>query len=351
MSELIFGFGLLQCPSTMIRKIGVDLGTTNILIYVPGRGIVIDEPAVAALSAYDNKVVAFGEEARKMLGKTPDSIIAARPLRDGVIANFKVTEAMLRYFINRISGRIRLFRPDIMVAIPVGATSTERRAVVDACVAAGAKNAYLVKEPVAAALGAGVPIATAEGHLVIDIGGGTTEVAVISLGDVVASTSVRVGGDKMDQAIMSFIRKKYSLSIGEQTAEDLKIKIGTAVPQKKEMSHELSGANSVTGLPESVIVQASDVTNAIQDELKDIIGAVKSVLQKTPPELASDIMDKGMIMTGGGSLLRNLDQLFTKVTGVPCQLAEDARLCVVKGTGIAVENLNEFLRSVLWAKR
>lgn len=335
----------------MLRRVGVDLGTTNILIFVPGRGIVIDEPAVVAIDAFDSKIVAFGEEARKMLGKTPDSIIAARPLKDGVIASFKITEAMLRYFINRLSGRLRLFRPDIMVAVPVGATSTERRAVTDACIAAGAKNAFLIKEPVAAALGANVPIAAAEGHLIIDIGGGTTEVAVISLGDVVAATSVRVGGNKVDEAIATFIRKKYSLIIGEQSAEDLKIKIGTAMPLKKDLTYELSGTNSITGLPESVLVNSTDVMTACQEELKEIIGAVKAVLQKTPPELAADIMDKGMIMTGGGSLLRNLDQLFTKVTGVPCQLAEDPRLCVVKGTGIAVEHLDEFRRSVLWAKR
>ncbi len=335
----------------MVRKIGIDLGTNNILIFVPGQGIVIDEPAVAAIDAFDNKIVAFGEEARKMLGKTPDSIVAARPLKDGVIANFKVTEAMLRYFINRISGRLRLLRPDIMVAVPVGATSTERRAVVDACVSAGAKKAYLIKEPIAAALGANVPIAAAEGHLIIDIGSGTTEVAVISLGDVVASTSVRVGGNKMDVAIASFVRKKYSLVIGEQTAEAMKVKVGSVLPMKKELTMELSGTNFVTGLPQSVLVNSSDVMNAVQEELKEIIGAVKTVLQKTPPELAADIMDKGMIMTGGGSLLRNLDQMFTKVTGVPCQLAEEPRLCVVRGTGIAVEHLDEYVRSVLWAKR
>jgi rod shape-determining protein MreB len=312
---------------------------------------VVDEPSVSAIDAYSNKVVAFGEEAKKMLGKTPDSIIAARPLRDGVIANFKVTEAMLRYFIDKISGRLRLFRPDIMVAVPVGSTSTERRAVVDACVSAGAKNAYIIKKPVAAALGANVPIAAAEGHLIIDIGGGTTEVAVISLGDVVVANSVRVGSNKMDLSIASYIRKKYSLVIGEPTAEALKIKIGNVIPQKKDATMELSGTNSVTGLPESIFVHASDVMNAVQGELQEIIAAVKSVLQKTPPELAADIMDKGMIMTGGGSTLRGMDELLTKVTGVPCQLAEEARLCVVKGTGIAAENMDEYVRSVLWSKR
>ena len=324
----------------MIRRIGVDLGTTNILVYVPGGGIVIDEPAVVALDASDNKIVAYGEEARKMLGKTPDSITAAHPLKDGVIASFKITEAMLRYFINRVSGRLRLFRPDIMAAVPVGVTSTERRAVVDACIAAGAKNAYLIKQPIAAP----------EGHLIIDIGGGTTEVAVISLGDVVASASVRVGGNKFDSAITAFIRKKYSLVIGEQTAEAVKIKVGTVLPMKKELQMEVSGSNFVTGLPESIIVYSADVSAAVQEELQEIIATVKAVLQKTPPELASDIMDKGMIMTGGGSMIRNLDGLLTKVTGVPCQLAEEPRLCVAKGTGIAVEHLDEFLRSVLWAK-
>ncbi|MEK7534874.1 MAG: rod shape-determining protein [Patescibacteria group bacterium] len=334
----------------MIRRIGVDLGTTNILVYVPEGGIVIDEPAVVALDVSDNKIVAYGEEARKMLGKTPESINAAHPLKDGVIASFKITEAMLRYFINRVSGRLRLFRPDIMAAVPVGVTSTERRAVVDACIAAGAKNAYLIKQPIAAALGAGVPIAAPEGHLIIDIGGGTTEVAVISLGDVVASASVRVGGNRFDSAIAAFIRKKYSLVIGEQTAEQVKIKVGTVLPMKKELQMEVSGSNFVTGLPESIIVYSSDVLNAVQEELQEIIATVKTVLQKTPPELASDIMDKGMIMTGGGSMIRNLDGLLTKVTGVPCQLAEEPRLCVAKGTGIAVEHLDEFLRSILWAK-
>jgi rod shape-determining protein MreB len=334
----------------MLRRIGVDLGTTNILVYVPEKGIVIDEPAVVALDASDNKIVAYGEEARKMLGKTPDSITAAHPLKDGVIASFKITEAMLRYFINRVSGRLRLYRPDIMAAVPVGVTSTERRAVIDACIAAGAKNAYLIKQPIAAALGAGVPIAAPEGHLIIDIGGGTTEVAVISLGDVVASASVRIGGNKFDSAIAAFIRKKYSLVIGEQTAEAVKIKVGTVLPMKKELQMEVSGSNFVTGLPESIIVYSADVCAAVQEELQEVIATVKAVLQKTPPELASDIMDKGMIMTGGGSMIRNLDVLLTKVTGVPCQLAEEPRLCVAKGTGIAVEHLDEFLRSVLWAK-
>ncbi|MDO8513418.1 MAG: rod shape-determining protein [bacterium] len=334
----------------MIRRIGIDLGTTNILVHIPGKGIVIDEPCVVALEAATNKVVAIGDEAKKMLGRTPDSIIAARPLRDGAIANFRIAEAMLSHYINRVSGRIRLLRPDIMLSIPAGITSTERRAIVDATIQAGAKNAYTIKEPIAAALGAKIPIASSSGNMIIDIGGGTSEVAVIALGDIVASTSVRVGGNKFDQAIANYIRKKHNLIIGEQTAEDIKIKVGSVMPLRKELQMEVSGSNTITGLPESIIVTTEDVMFAIKDELNEVIGAVKSVLQKTPPELASDVMDKGIVMTGGGSLLRNIDNLLTKVTGVPCQVAEDARLCVVRGTGTAVENLDDYKRSILWAK-
>lgn len=333
-----------------LRRLGIDLGTTNVLVYVPDKGIVINEPCVVALEASDNKVMAIGEEAKEMLGRTPESIIAARPLKDGVIANYKITQAMLKYFINKLAGRVRLFKPDIMVAIPAGVTSTERRAVTDACLAAGAKNAYVIKEPIAAALGAGIPIASSSGHMIIDIGGGTSEVAVISLGDIIASTSVRVGGNKMDEAIANYIRKKYNLVIGEQTAENIKIKIGSALPLKKELKMEVSGCNAITGLPESVIVSSSDTVVALREVLNEIIAAVKSVLQKTPPELASDVMDKGIIMAGGGTLLREIDKLFTKVTGVPCQIAEEPMLCVVKGTGIAVENLDAYKKSVLWAK-
>lgn len=334
----------------IIRRIGIDLGTTNILVHIPGKGIVIDEPCVVALEAATNKVVAIGDEAKKMLGRTPDSIIAARPLRDGAIANFRIAEAMLSHYINRVSGRIRLLRPDIMLSIPAGITSTERRAIVDATIQAGAKNAYTIKEPIAAALGAKIPIASSSGNMIIDIGGGTSEVAVIALGDIVASTSVRVGGNKFDQAIANYIRKKHNLIIGEQTAEDIKIKVGSVMPLRKELQMEVSGSNTITGLPESIIVTTEDVMFAIKDELNEVIGAVKSVLQKTPPELASDVMDKGIVMTGGGSLLRNIDNLLTKVTGVPCQVAEDARLCVVRGTGTAVENLDDYKRSILWAK-
>lgn len=334
----------------MIRRIGIDLGTTNILVYVPNKGIVIDEPCVVALEAATSKVVAIGEEAKNMLGRTPDSIIAARPLRDGAIANFRIAEAMLRHYINKVTGKIRIIRPDILLSIPAGVTSTERRALIDATIQAGAKNAYTIKEPIAAALGAKIPIASSSGNMIIDIGGGTSEVAVIALGDIVASTSVRVGGNKFDQAIANYIRKKHNLVIGEQTAEDIKIKVGSVLPLKKELQMEVSGSNTITGLPESIIVTTEDIMLAIKDEVNEVIGAVKSVLQKTPPELASDVMDKGIVMTGGGSLLRSIDNLLTKVTGVPCQVAEDARYCVARGTGTAVEHLDDYKRSILWAK-
>lgn len=336
--------------SWFLRRLAIDLGTTNVLVVVPGQGIVINEPAVVAIDASTNQVMAIGQEAREMLGRTPGSIIAVHPLKDGVIANFRVTQAMLRYFVNRLSGRIRLVRPEIMICVPAGATSTERRAVIDACIAAGAKAAYIIKEPVAAALGAGIPIATPSGHMVIDIGGGTAEVAVISLGDIVASTSVRTGGNKMDEAIASYIRKKYNLIIGNRTAEAVKTTIGAATKPKKELTMEVSGSNAVSGLPESVLVTTSDVVTALKEPIANIIAGVKEVLQNTPPELASDVMDKGIILTGGGALLRGIDELFTKVTGVPCQLAEEPMLCVAKGTGIAVEHLDAYKRSVLWAK-
>lgn len=334
----------------MVKRIAIDLGTNNILVYVPKKGIVIDEPSVVALQASDSKIMAIGKDAKLMVGRTPESIIAASPLKDGVIANFRFAEAMLRYYINKVSGTIRIFKPEIMISIPAGVTSTERRAVIDACNAAGARQTYLIKQPIAAALGAGIPIATAAGNMIIDIGGGTSEVAVIALGDVVASSSVRVGGNKIDTAIANYIRKKHNLIVGEQTAELVKIKVGSAQTLKKELKMEVSGSNTITGLPESVMISSEEVVHAIKQPLLDIINAVKDVLQKTPPELASDVMDKGIVLTGGGALLRNLDTLLTKVTGVPCEVANKPAECVVKGTGIAVENLDAFKRSVLWAK-
>jgi rod shape-determining protein MreB len=334
----------------ILRRLGIDLGTNNILLYIPGKGIVINEPSVVALEVATNQVMAIGQEAREMLGRTPESIIAAHPLKDGVIANFGIARAMIRHYINRLSGSIRLLKPEIMLSIPAGATSTERRAVTDAALQAGAKEAYLIKKPVAAALGAGIPIASPAGNMIIDIGGGTAEAAVIALGDIIASTSVRVGGNRFDEAIISQIRKKHNLVIGKVTAEMVKIKIGSALPLKKELSMEVSGCDSITGLPESIMVSSSDITMCLREPINEIIAAVKSVLQKTPPELAADIMDKGIVMTGGGSLLRGIDKLFTKVTGVPCQTAEDPMLCVAKGTGVAIENLEAFKKSVLWLR-
>ncbi len=334
----------------ILKRIGIDLGTTNILFYIPGRGIVINDPSVVAMEVSQNKILTFGAEAKEMLGRTPDSIIAAHPLKDGVIANFGIAKAMINHYINRLSGTMRFFKPEIMISIPAGATSTERRAVVDACLQAGAKGAYLIKKPVAAALGAGINIAGPSGNMIIDIGGGTSEVAVIALGDIVASTSVRVGGNKFDEAIAKEIRKKHNLVIGEVTAEMVKVKIGSALPLKKELSMEVSGCNAISGMPESLIVNTSDIVLALREPINEIIAAVKTVLQKTPPELAADIMDKGIVMTGGGSLLRNLDKLMTKVTGVPVQTSEDSTLAVAKGTGIAVENLESYKKSVLWIK-
>lgn len=334
----------------ILRRVGIDLGTNNLLVYIPGKGIVINEPSVVALEVATNKVMAVGSEAREMLGKTPDSIIAAHPLKDGVIANFGVAKAMIRHYLNRLSGSIRLLKPEIMISVPAGATSTERRAVTDAALQAGAKGAYLIKKPVAAALGAGIPIASPSGNLIIDIGGGTSEVAVIALGDIIASSSVRVGGNKFDEAIISQIRKKHNLVIGQPTAEAVKIKIGSALPMKKELSLEVSGCDSISGLPESMMVSSSDITSALREPINEIIASLKSVLQKTPPELAADIMDKGIVMTGGGSELRGIDKLFTKITGVPCQTAEDPMLCVAKGTGVAIDNLEAFKKSVLWLR-
>lgn len=333
-----------------IKRIGIDLGTTYTLVHLPKRGIVINEPSVVAVSLIDNKILAVGNEAKDMIGRTPDTITAVRPLKDGVIADYKATEAMIRYFINKTLGGVRLFRPEVMVAVPAGISSTERRAVIEATIAAGAKAAYIIKEPVAAAIGADIPIGSATGHMVIDIGGGTAEMAVISLGGIVASTSVRVGGNKFDAAILEFIRKKYNLAIGERTAEEVKINIGSALYMEDKLHLEIRGRDIVTGLPRSITVNSDDVTEAIQSELEAIISAAKKVLQKTPPELSADIMDKGIVLTGGSALLRNIDQLIARTTGVPAYVADDAMLCVVKGTGIALDNLDSYKRSILATK-
>lgn len=333
-----------------IKRIGIDLGTTYTLIHLPRRGIVINEPSVVAVSVADKKILAVGNEAKDMIGRTPDTIIAVRPLKDGVIADYRATEAMIRYFINKTLGGIRIFRPEVMVAVPAGISSTERRAVIEATIAAGAKAAYIIKEPVAAAIGADIPIGSSTGHMVIDIGGGTAEMAVISLGGIVASTSVRVGGNKFDAAILEYVRKKYNLAIGERTAEEIKINIGSALYMEDKLYLEIRGRDIVTGLPRSITVSSDDVTEAIQNELEAIISAAKKVLHKTPPELSADIMDKGIVLTGGSSLLRNIDQLIARTTGVSAYVADDAMLCVAKGTGIALDNLDSYKRSILATK-
>lgn len=329
------------------RRIAIDLGTTNTLVYVPKKGIVANEPSVVAVSVDDNRIVAIGSEAREMLGRTPDIITASRPLKDGVIADYRITQAMLRHFIDKVSGSVRLGRPELMISVPAGVTSTERRAVIDAASAAGAKRTYIIREPVAAAIGAGVPIAAPAGNLVVDIGGGTTEVAIISLGGIVAQNSVRMGGDKLDQSIAEYIRKKYSLVVGDQTAEDIKKEIGSALPLDKPMTMQIRGRDMVAGLPKTITLNSTEITQAMGDSLDQIILAVRAVLEQTPPELSSDIIDRGMVMTGGGALLRNIDKLMTKVTGVPSYVAEEPLLCVARGTGIALENLDDYMRSVI----
>jgi rod shape-determining protein MreB len=330
-----------------VKKIAIDLGTKNILVYIPKRGVVVNEPSVVAISKADGKVLAVGFEARDMIGRTPDTILAERPLKNGVIANYHTTEAMLRYFINKAIGGIRLFRPEVMVAVPGGITSTERRAVIDATIAAGARAAYIIKEPVVAAIGADIPIGAASGHMIIDIGGGTAEIAVISLGGIVSSGSVRIGGTKFDESIADHIRHKYNLALGESSSEDIKIKVGSAMLMTEPMATEITGRDMITGLPRTITVTSDDVVEALQHDLELLIEAIKNVLHATPPELSADVMDKGIILSGGSSQLRNLDELVAQATGVPTYLAEEPLLCVVKGTGIALENLESYKKSIL----
>ena len=333
-----------------IRKLGIDLGTANSLVFIPGQGIAINEPSVVAVSVHENKVLAVGNEARDMVGRTPETIIAYKPMRDGVIADYRVTEAMLRYFITKATGKFRIFRPEVMISVPAGVTSTERRAVIEAALAAGAKAAYVIKEPVLAAIGAGIPINEARGHMIIDIGGGTSDVAVISLGGIVVSTSVKVAGNKFDAAIANYIKRQYNLAIGERTAEDLKITIGSAIPIQEELSMEIKGRDLMTGLPRNHEIFTNEIARAIADELDEVIRAIKSVLHETPPELAADIMDKGIVLSGGGALLRNIDELILQETGVPAYIADDALFCVVKGTGLALEHLDVYKKSIMMKK-
>jgi rod shape-determining protein MreB len=328
------------------KNIAIDLGTANTLVWVAGAGLIVNEPTVVAISAEDGKVVAIGEEAKKMLGRTPEALIASRPMRDGVIADYQVTEAMLRYFIGKVTGGFRLFKPNVMVCVPAGCTQVERRAALDATLSAGAGHAYLIDEPLAAAIGAQIPVSAPSGHMIVDIGGGSTEAAVISLGGVVTHKSVRVAGNKIDEAIQSYLKKKHNLIVGDTTAEEIKLKIGSATPLAKEEKLEISGRDLVFGLPKTVVITSTQVTDAIKPVLMQIIGAVKGVLEDTPPELAADIIDKGIVMSGGSSLLRNFDKLMTQETGVPAHVADEPLLCVVRGTGLVLENIELWKRSI-----
>lgn len=339
------------------KRLGIDLGTANSLVYLAGQGVVLNEPTVVAVVIEDNRVVAVGNEAKEMLGRTPGNIVASRPLKDGVIADYVTTQAMLTYFLEKVCGRSYLFKPEVMICVPAGCTQVEKRAVLDASLAAGAKVAYLIDEPLAAAIGAKIPIAQPAGHMIVDIGGGSTEAAVISLGGVVVSNSVRVAGNKIDEAITAFIRRRFNLLIGERTAEEIKIQIANAlVPEKEAYQEEkagqppkkmeVRGRDNITGLPRMVEVTELEIAQAIGPTLQVIIGAVKGVLEKTPPELASDIIDKGVVLSGGTSLLRNLAKLMTRELGVPCHVAEEPMLCVVRGTGVAMENIELYKRSI-----
>lgn len=330
-------------------KIGIDLGTTSILVFVPGEGIVLNEPSVVAVSD-DNQVLAVGTEAKNMIGRTPESIRAYRPMKDGVIADYRVTEAMLRYFMRKALGKYNIFRPDVMISVPAGVSSTEKRAVVEAAMKAGAKNAYVVKEPILAAIGAGVPIYEPQGHMIVDIGGGTIDVAVISLGGIVAANSVKCAGNRIDASIIDYIKKNRNLSIGEKTAEEVKIKIGSALPLEEELVMDIKGRDLLSGLPRTTEVRTNEIVRAISKELRDMIKAIKDVFQETPPELAADIIDGGVLMTGGTSQLRNFPELIRRRTGVKAILADQALFCVAKGTGIALEHLDTYKRTII-AKR
>ena len=331
-------------------KLGIDLGTANTLVFVPGKGVVLNEPSVVAISEADKRILAVGADAKEMIGRTPGEIIAYRPLKDGVIADYRVTQAMLRYCIQKATGRFQFFKPEVMVSVPTGVTSTERRAVVEAAIKAGARNAYVVKESVLAAIGAGIPIQEPRGHMVVDIGGGTADVAVISRGGSDASTSIKCGGDKLDRAIADYIKKTYNLAIGEKTAENVKINIGAAVPLQEELAMAVRGRDFITGLPRSTEIKTNDIVKAMGKELREIIKAIRDVLQETPPELAADIIDQGITMRGGTSLLRHFPELVLRRTGVKAQVAKDPLFCVARGTGIALEHLDTYKKAII-AKR
>lgn len=330
-------------------KIGIDLGTTSVLVFIPGEGIVLNEPSVVAVSN-DGQILAVGNEAKLMIGRTPEDIRAYRPMKDGVIADYRVTEAMLRYFLKKALPRFNILRPEVMVSVPAGVSSTERRAVVEATIKAGARSAYVVKEPILAAIGAGVPIYEPQGHMIVDIGGGTIDVAVISLGGIVASNSVKCAGNRIDHAIIDYIKKTRNLSIGEKTAEDVKIQVGSALPLEEELVMDIKGRDILSGLPRTTEVRTNEIVRSITRELREMVKAIKDVFQETPPELAADIIDGGVIMTGGTSQLRNFPELIRRRTGVKAVLADQALFCVAKGTGVALEHLDTYKRTII-AKR
>lgn len=336
--------------SLFVSKLAIDLGTCNSLVFVHKKGIALEEPSVVAVSKAENKILAVGVEAKLMIGRTPDSIIVYRPMKDGVIADYKVTQAMLKYFISKTKGFFSFVKPEVLVSVPVGSTSTERRAVIEATLAAGARAAFVAKEPILAAIGAGIPINASEGNMIINIGGGTSEIAVIALGGIVTGSSIRVAGDKMDEKIAEFIKKEYNLAVGSQSAEEIKIKIGQAFPQKKEESFEIRGRDLVSGLPRNIKISSNEIAKAISEVCYEIIDGVKQVLKETPPELSADIMNKGMILSGGGALLRNFNQLIARATGVPCFLADEPLYCVAKGTGIVLDNLQVYKKSIMTTK-
>ncbi|MDD5569094.1 MAG: rod shape-determining protein [Candidatus Pacebacteria bacterium] len=332
-------------------KIGIDLGTKNSLVFIPNKGVILNEPSVVAVSLAENKVLAVGQAAKEMIGRTPDTIQVFRPLKEGVIADYRTTQAMLRYFINKVNtGFGRFFKPELLIGVPAGITSTEKRAVIESGILAGAKEVFVAKEPILSAIGAGIPINSSSGHLIVDIGGGTTEVAVISLGGIVNSHSLRIAGDKLDSALSDFIKEKYNLAIGEQTAEEIKIKVGTALPEKEPRTMEIRGRDLIMGLPKNIKINSNEICVAIADPLKEIIQCIKNVLRETPPELSADIMDKGMVLAGGGSCLRNIASLVSQSTGVPCFVADDPLTCVAKGTGVVLDNLDIYKKSVMSQK-
>ncbi|MGB9812540.1 MAG: rod shape-determining protein [Thermovenabulum sp.] len=336
---------------TFSKDIGIDLGTANTLVHVRGKGIVLREPSVVAIQRDTGAILAVGEEAKQMIGRTPGNIVAIRPLKDGVIADFDVTQAMLKHFISKALKAKGVVKPRVVVGIPSGVTEVEKRAVIDATLQAGAREAYLIEEPMAAAIGAGLEVHEPTGNMVVDIGGGTTEVAIISLGGIVTSRSIRIGGDEMDEAIVNYIKKEYNLMIGERTAEDIKIKIGSAYPKPEEESLEVKGRDLITGLPKTITVTSKEIREALKEPVNSIIEAIKVTLEKTPPELAADIMDRGIVMTGGGSLLYGLDKLVNEETGMPVHVAENPLDCVALGTGKVLEEIDLLKRVLVTPKR